>query len=276
MVYSSLMCEKHAIRRDLMTTIKRIASIVLTLAIIFTAVGASATLGEYPVSQELREYGAQVYSAAKSSFGHRSFSGYCGTYVRLQLHAMGILNDDFDFHGNGNKWYGNLKDLQTTPTGYYAYSESGENCLKTLAEKYGNDLKNIVISFPIQSGYSASRPGAGHAFIIYELKDGIAYYSESFSFGNHREGSVIAEDVDSLIKRYSRRHGNASGCVMFADRDMTKPYCFTDQPYFEDEKELALGIFNFTYFAENILNSEYVFLPHRKLRVFSRAETLYF
>lgn len=242
-----------------MIIFKRIVSLFLTLAFIFTAVGASAALGEYPVSQELREYGAEIYSVAKSSFGRRSFSGYCGTYVRLQLHAMGILDKEFDFHGNGNKWYNNLKDLTTTPTGYYAYSESGENCLEALAEKYGNDLKNIVISFPIQSGYRASYPGAGHAFVIYELKDGIAYYSESFSLGKHPEGSVISEDVESLMKRYSKRHGKAIGCVMFADRDMTKPYCFTDQPYFEGEKELALANLNFTYFAENVFNSEYVF-----------------
>ena len=242
-----------------MSILKRVVSAFLTLTILFALPMMSVSAQDYPVSQSLEQYGAQIYNMAKQSFGRRSFSGYCGTYVRLQLHAMGILNDEFDFHGNGNKWYGNLKDLGKTPTGYYAYSESGADCLEKMAEKYGNDLKNIVISFPIQSGYSASRPGAGHAFIIYELKDGIAYYSESFSFGKHREGSVIAEDVESLIKRYSRRHGNASGCVMFADRDMTKPYYFTDQPYFEAEKELALENLNFTYFAENVFNAEYVF-----------------
>ena len=242
-----------------MSILKRIVSLVLSLAILVAFPVLSASANDYTVPEELVSYGAQVYKTAKANFGRRSFSGYCGTYVRLQLHAMGILNDEFDFHGNGNKWYGNLKDLETTPTGYYVYSESGENCLEKMAEKYGNDLKNIVISFPIQAGYSASYPGAGHAFVIYEIKDGIAYYSESFSFGGHREGSVIAEDIESLMKRYSRRHGSASGCVMFSDRDMTKPYCFTDQPYFEDEKELLLNSLNFTYFAENILNSEYVF-----------------
>ncbi len=244
-----------------MSILKRIVSVVLMLAILSALPMISAFAQDNPVSQSLEQYGAQIYKTAKQSFGRRSFSGYCGTYVRLQLHAMGILNDEFDFHGNGNKWYGNLKDLTITPTGYYAYSESGADCLEKLAEKYGNDLKNIVISFPIQSGYSASRPGAGHAFVIYELKDGIAYYSESFSFGNHREGSVIAEDIESLMKRYSRRHGNASGCVMFSERDLTKPYCFTDQPYFETEREeVLLNSLNFTYLAENILRSEYVFL----------------
>lgn len=247
-----------------MTILKKIASLILTLAIIFTAMGASAALGEYPVPQELREYGAKIYSTARSSFG-RSFSGYCGTYVRRQLHAMGILNNDFDFRGNGNQWYGNLKDLGATPTGYYAYSESGENCLKTLAEKYGNDLRNIVISFPIQAGYSASYPGAGHAFIIYQLKDGVAYYSESFSFGSYPEGSIISEDIESLMKRYSRRHGSASGCVMFSDRDLTTQYSFTDQPYFEAEKEELLESLNFTYFAVNVFNSEYVFLHYNKV-----------
>ena len=119
-----------------MLNLKRIVSVVLTLAIIVVLPTISASAEDYAVPGKLASYGEQIYKTAKANFGRRSFSGYCGTYVRLQLHAMGILNDEFDFHVNGNKWYGNLKDLETTPTGYYVYSESGENCLEKMAEKY--------------------------------------------------------------------------------------------------------------------------------------------
>jgi len=177
---------------------------------------------DYSVPQELETYGAEIYAGARSYFRGRSFSGYCGTYVKCQLRAMGIFKDGFDFHGNGNQWYSNFDNVQKTSGGYYVYQESGSDCIDKLVEKYGNDLENIVLSFPIQAGYSASYPGAGHAFILYALRDGVAYYSESFGFGKHREGEVIAEDINSLLERYSRRHGSITGCVMLSENEETE------------------------------------------------------
>jgi len=129
---------------------------------------------------------------------------------------MGIFKDRFDVRGNGNQWYSNFEAIDKTSGGYSVYRESGADCIDKLQMKYGNDLKNIVLSFPIQAGYSASSPGAGHALVIYELRDNIAYYTESFSFSNYSEGEVIAEDIDSLLERYSRRHGEVIGCVMLS------------------------------------------------------------
>lgn len=178
----------------------------------------------YSVPQELVTYGEEIYADARSYFRGRSFSGYCGTYVKCQLRAMGIFKDGFDFHGNGNQWYSNFDNVQKTSGGYYVYQESGSDCIDKLVEKYGNDLENIVLSFPIQAGYSAAFPGAGHAFILYALRDGVAYYSESFGFGQHREGEVIAEDINSLLERYSRRHGNITGCVLLSEENLDESY----------------------------------------------------
>lgn len=187
--------------------------------IMLLVMSVSVCAEDYSVSPELSSYGEKIYSEARSYFG-RSFNGYCGTYVKCQLRAMGIFDGKFDFHGNGNQWYSNFENVETTSGGYYVYRESGRDCFDKLTQKYGDNLKNIVVSFPIQAGYSARYPGAGHAFIIYEISDGIAYYSESFSFGKHREGQVIAEEIDSLIERYERRHGNLTGCVMLSKLDM--------------------------------------------------------
>lgn len=175
---------------------------------------------ELSVPQSLSSYGEGIYAQARSYFGGRSFRGYCGTYVRCQLRAMGIFDGMFDFRGNGNQWYDNFENTEKTSGGYFVYRESGSDCIQKLTEKYGDNLKNIVMSFPIQAGYSASYPGAGHAFIIYEIKDGVAYFSESFGYGKYREGEVIAENVDSLMERYQRRHGSANGCVMLSAVDM--------------------------------------------------------
>ena len=108
-----------------------------------------------------------------------------------------------------------------TSGGYYVYRESGSDCMQKLVANYGNDLSNIVLSFPIQAGYSARYPGAGHALVIYKLRDGIAYYSESFGFGEYAEGQVIAEDIENLVKRYSKRHGEPIGCVLLSAENPT-------------------------------------------------------
>lgn len=193
--------------------IKKVA--LLTVAISLFASTASAEF--YSVPEEIQSHGRQVYTSARSFFNGRSFRGYCGTYVKCQLRAMGIFDGGFDFNGNGNQWYRNFENVSTTSGGYYVYRESGRDCITKLTEKYGNNLKNIVLSFPIQSGYSARYPGAGHAFILYEIRDGIAYYSESFGFSGYKEGEVIAEDIDSLMERYTRRHGEITGCVLLSE-----------------------------------------------------------
>ncbi len=196
-------------------------AMVLAMAMLITATAVQAQ--DYTVPYELKSYGENIYSKSRSYFG-RSFSGYCGTYVRCQLRAMGIFDNKFDFRGNGNQWYSNFDNTDMTSGGYYVYQESGYDCLEKLAEKYGNDLDNIVLSFPVQAGYSSARPGAGHAFIIYKLKDGVAYYSESFSFGTSREGTVIAEDAKKLIERYTKRHGSPIGAVLLSKEDYSVSY----------------------------------------------------
>lgn len=194
----------------------KIAALLIAL-ILFTANTAGAEF--FSVPSELDSYGQRIYAVSRSSFG-RSFSGYCGTYVKHQLRAMGIFEGQFDLHGNGNQWYSNFENVSQTSGGYYVYRESGADCIQKLQERYGEELSNIVLSFPVQAGYSAAYPGAGHAFVIYEIRDGIAYYSESFSFNGFREGQVIAEDVDSMLERYSRRHGRVTGCVMLSENDL--------------------------------------------------------
>lgn len=202
-----------------MSFMKRVKRIFALAALMIMTVN-TAHAEFYSVPQELTGYGERIYSSARSYFGRRSFSGYCGTYVKCQLRAMGIFENQYDVHGNGNQWYANFENVTQTSGGYYVYRESGSDCLDRLQEKYGTNLKNIVLSFPIQSGRSAARPGAGHAFVIYEIRDGIAYYSESFGFGGFREGQVIAEDIDSLLTRYTRRHGALTGCVMLSENEI--------------------------------------------------------
>ena len=205
-----------------MSFVKKLRTII-ALAIIMIMSVTNANAQFYSVPSELNDYGQKVYSSAKSYFGRRSFSGYCGTYVKCQLRAMGIFVNQFDVHGNGNQWYSNFENVEITSGGYYVYRESGMDCIEKLQAKYGENLQNIVLSFPVQAGYSAARPGAGHALVIYELRGDVAYYSESFGFGEYSEGEVIAEDINSLLERYSRRHGTVTGCVMLSREEFLSP-----------------------------------------------------
>lgn len=202
-----------------MSFIKRIKHVIALSLVIVTMCANVVNAQFYSVPDDLVMYGEQIYSSARTYFNRGSFSGYCGTYVKCQLRAMGIFEGQFDCHGNGNQWYSNFENITKTSGGYSVHRESGSDCLQKLQDKCGSNLKNIVLSFPIQSGYSAANPGAGHAFVIYEIRDGIAYYSESFRFGQFAEGQVVAEDIESLVARYERRHGTLTGCVM-----LTKEY----------------------------------------------------
>lgn len=203
-----------------MVFLKKILTVIVTL-MLTVSIATTAMAQATPVYGEMAEEATQIYAETKKLSGRRSFNGYCGAYVRYQLRAMGIFEGKYDASGNGNKWYGAFENISRTSGGYYVYRESGNDCLEKLAEKYGNNLKNIVLSFPIQSGYSASYPGAGHALVIRYLIDGVAYYSESFSYGGLAEGQMVKEDASELIARYNRRHGTALGCVYFSDKDET-------------------------------------------------------
>ena len=205
-----------------MSFVKKLKKMIALATLMIMSV-STAHAQFYSVPSELNSYGQKVYSTARTYFGRRSFSGYCGTYVKCQLRAMGIFVNQFDVNGNGNQWYSNFESVDKTSGGYSVYRESGVDCIYKLQEKYGDNLSNIVLSFPIQAGYSASRPGAGHAMVIYELRGNIAYYSESFGFGEYLEGEVVAEDIDALLERYSRRHGNVTGCVMLSREQLLSP-----------------------------------------------------
>lgn len=208
--------------------LKILKKAVLLIAVMLMAAG-TVSAQNYSVPQEMAQYGEDIYSGARSFFHRSSFSGYCGTYVRCQLRAMGIFKEGFDFHGNGNQWYSNFDNVEKTSGGYYVYQESGSDCIDKLTAKYGENLNNIVLSFPIQAGYSARYKGAGHALVLYELRDGIAYYSESFGFGSYREGEVIAEDIESLMSRYSSRHGEAIGAVLLSPYNLETEVMYLDE-----------------------------------------------
>lgn len=220
-----------------MSFVKRIRQVIALSLIIITTSATVVNAQFYSsVPDDLKMYGEQIYASACTYFERSSFSGYCGTYVKCQLRAMGVFENQFDCHGNGNQWYSNFENITRTSGGYNVCRESGSDCLQKLQEKYGSNLKNIVLSFPIQSGYTEENPGAGHAFVIYEIRDGIAYYSESFSFGQFAEGQVVAEDVESLVARYERRHGSLTGCVMLTkDHQPAKELTIT-----EDEMNLKI------------------------------------
>lgn len=191
-------------------------SAVLVVAAMLWGNGASAEF--FPEKEELSAYCSEIYQKARADFG-RSFNGYCGTYIRCQLKAIGIFDGGYDFHANGNGWYDVFNGVEETSGGYRVVRESGRDCLEKLMEEYGSNLKNVLVSFPIQANYSSRYPGAGHALLIHEIIDGVAYYSESFSFGKFREGQLICEDVESLMNRYQRNHGGAKGCVMFTEKN---------------------------------------------------------
>lgn len=158
-----------------------------------------------------------TYSSAKKLAKVSNFSGKCGTYVKSQLHVLGIINQskDTDCAGNGNKFYGNVKSGKTS-TGYTKTKVSGgAKCLANLVNTYGKNIKNIVISYPHQYGYTNSNPGAGHVVFIHAIINGTVYYSDNYKVGSVSEGGVLTKTVANFDSAYTSSYGNAIGAIYF-------------------------------------------------------------
>lgn len=160
---------------------------------------------------------SNTYQQSKSAAGVRSFDGLCGTYVYYQLRVLGIADygRDSDCNGNGNQWYNSVKS-GTTSTGWKKEKFSGgANCLANLVKQKGNNLQNIVISYPYQYGYSYSNPGAGHVIFIHAIINGTVYYSECFACRGKSEGSVLTYSVAEFDKAFTNSYGKANGAIWF-------------------------------------------------------------
>lgn len=159
-----------------------------------------------------------TYSTAKKLAGKSSFNGWCGLYVKTELQALGIIGSgskDSDCNGNGNQWYSNVKSGKTS-TGYTKTKVSGgSNCLANLVKQYGNTMKNIVISYPHQYGYTDKNPGAGHVVFIHAIINGTVYYSESYATSGIAEGGVLTKSVSAFDSAYTSSYGKALGAIIF-------------------------------------------------------------
>ncbi|HCT90049.1 MAG TPA: hypothetical protein DF613_01505 [Lachnospiraceae bacterium] len=165
-----------------------------------------------------------AYAKARKMSGMSSFNGWCGTYVRYQLAALGIINQkkDRDCNGNGNKFFGNVKTGKTS-TGYKKVKLKGYR-LADVVKKYGKNVSNILISYTHQYGATNKKPGAGHVVFIHAVINGKVYYSESYSEtykdkkGKNqkiKEGSVRVKTVKDFDIQYTRMYGKAKGAVCF-------------------------------------------------------------
>lgn len=165
-----------------------------------------------------------TYVKARKMSGRSSFNGWCGSYVRYQLAALGIINikKDWDCNGNGNKFFGKVKAGKTS-TGYKKV-RSKEYRLADVVKKYGKNVSNILISYTHQYGASDKRPGAGHVVFIHAVINGKVYYSESYSESYKdkkgekktiKEGSVRIKTVKDFDALYTKLYGKAKGAVYF-------------------------------------------------------------
>ncbi len=173
----------------------------------------NGTGAETVSASSIRTQITNTYAAAKKTSGFSSFNGWCGAYVQHQLNALGIIqiSSDTDCRGNGNQWYSNVKAGKTS-TGYTKTKlAGGADCLSNIVKTYGNNITNIVISYPYQYGYSYQNPGAGHVVLIHAIIGGTVYYSECYS----PEGTVRTSTAAKFDAAYRNSYGNALGAIYF-------------------------------------------------------------
>ncbi len=163
-----------------------------------------------------------VYSTIRARRG-RSYSGWCGQYVKDQLNEMQI-----GFYGsgsyNGNRWLTTLVTDGITSYGYKQVKYYGKDCLEDILNANGGVAYNIVISF--NAFYSASS-GAynpyGHVLLINAIIDDTVYYSESFNSSRGKEGAPQVESLAKFKNYYYKYFDDPIGAIHMTRGTTLKP-----------------------------------------------------
>ena len=132
---------------------RKVISLFLCIVTVWAICGGIANADiATDVSQEMKTLMTNTYTQAKSIGKKDNFSNWCGFFVQCQLRALGIGFSGSSTIPDGAKVYSTLTDGATTSSGHIQRKFPGKDCLNNIVEKYGTDIRNIVISYPHATG----------------------------------------------------------------------------------------------------------------------------
>ena len=192
-----------------------LAILLLASVVIPTRVEAVA-ITENEITQQIKD----TYKKALKFFGRKSFDGYCGAYVSVQVYLMGITGQLIG--GDGNQQYDTYKNMKYTDTGYRVTTYPAsvytlKEALNAITLNGTKDAYNIIVGF--QRSRSAAGQKYGHASVVHAILDGKVYFSESYDVGiknkYYREGTPIVLSIDDFCSYYAATTTQLDGVVYF-------------------------------------------------------------
>lgn len=201
----------------ILSGLKRSVALLLAAIVFFSASFTSAAMDGAAARAEIERIYAQAISLYQRNTGSSSFYGNCGVYISYLLNALGI--DSYLGGHKGNEWYHAYQDGQKLGE-YTVVKIPGANCLRQISEQY-QEAHYIVVSYTHQTHYTNANPGAGHVVFINMIKDGVAYFSESYRVYQRdtqsyaAEGAPVVMSAEELAADHEDLYGDAIGALMF-------------------------------------------------------------
>lgn len=206
--------------------LKRMITIMLSLLLLAAVLPVSAAA---ETTEELCTRIEEDYQKALEGTGKTTLGGHCGELASWQMYFNGI--NTYVLGNDGNKYYDQYRDMQTTIGGYHTEAYGAEEytleqALNEVTKNGLNDVYNIMVGFE----WTNTEAGAtyGHAVFVYAIIDGIMYFTESFdtSMGT-KEGEAIKTTIPQFVDYYDDwtvfdgiivfgQYGNEYDCKQYA------------------------------------------------------------
>ncbi len=196
---------------------KKAIAFLLAAVLFFSGVFSSAAVSGAAVQTEISRAYQYAVSLYEQNTGKTSFYGYCGVYISYMLNALGI--DNYLGGYKGNQWYNAYEDGQKLGK-WTVVRIPGANCIQKICDEY-EEAHYIVVSYTHQTRCTDEEPGSGHVVFINMIKNGTAYFSESYPMYNREQGVYAAEGEPIIMKAstlaadHENLYGDAIGALMF-------------------------------------------------------------
>ena len=173
-----------------------------------------------PSTSEIKQQIQTTYKKAKAYYGWNSFHGYCGAWVNMQLHLLGVTEEVLGV--DGKDAYDAFKRLKVTSGGYSVKTYPAglytlKSALNEITKNGTQDVYNILVGFEKTRSVLGRR--YGHAVVIHAIIDGTVYYAESYNLSlngvSYKEGAPIAASINDFVDHYASTTSQFDGVVYF-------------------------------------------------------------
>ena len=173
-----------------------------------------------PSTNEIKQQIQTTYKKAKAYYGWSSFHGFCGAWVNMQLHLLGVTKEVLGV--DGKDAYDAFKGMKATSGGYSVKTYPAgmytlQSALNEITKNGTRDVYNILVGF--EKTYSVLGRRYGHAVVIHAIIDGKVYFAESYNVTlngvYYKEGTPLVATIDEFVEYYAGTTSQFDGVVYF-------------------------------------------------------------